>query len=212
MEKQINSFDFDYVRLNDDIRKLAKDYLSEITEENIKMFSESIKMVGETTLENYYLSIDNHYSEGVFKIKDKKVLSEFIDFATGYRYSMKLWARENEIKLKKIEVPNIERPKNLTYNKQHPTVILGVGTLAAVGVFIFSNIWVALLTELLVLGITYRVIKKEKKLNYEFELKKYEIQIETEKEKLINGLIEDIKEWLKKAETNSNELLKKFKV
>ncbi|WP_165730991.1 hypothetical protein [Polaribacter sp. 20A6] len=212
MEDQINSFDFDYVRLEDDVRKLANDYLSEITAENIKMFSEGIKIVGETTLENYYLSIDKHYSEGIFKIRDEKVLSEFIDFATGYRFSMKSWARENEIKLKKIEVPNTERPKNLTYNKQRPAIILGVGTLAAVGVYIFSNIWIALLTELLVLGTTSKIIKKEKKLNYEFELKKYEIQIETEKEELINGLIEDIKEWLRKAETNSNELLKKFKV
>ncbi len=214
MKTKINKFDFDFVRLETEIRKLEKDYLTEITEENVKYFSESTKMIAEMVLENYFLEIDNHYSEGVFKIKDEEKLSAFIDFATGYRSLMKEWVKDHEIQLKERKINKIALPDEPNYNKNKPTVIAGVGTVIAVGLYIFTNIWVALLAELLVLGLAYKEKEKQQKadIKYEVKLRQYEIQIEQERAKLVNGLINELKEWLEQARVKSDELLCQFNI
>ena len=45
---------------------------------------------------------------------------------------------------------------------------------------------------------------------YAFRVKKYEMQIEQEKARLVNGLIKDLKTWLSNAEQFSNDVLASF--
>lgn len=205
----------DIVRLETEVRQKAKEYLDDISEENLKSFAESTKYIAQSILENYFLSIDDIYSNGALKIGDIEVLNKFIDFHDGYRAKMKRWASDNEITIGKMTVtPTLKYPEmddeKIT---KKPIAIAGVGTLVAVGLFIFTEMWIAVAAELLALGVaayTYKKNKENREKQYVFRVKKYEMQIEQEKARLVNGLIKDLKTWLSNAEHFSNDVLVSF--
>lgn len=209
----------DLVRLDTEVRQKAKEYLNDITQDNLKAFAESTKFIAQSTLENYFLAIDDLYTNGVLKIKDDNTFNKFIDFHHGYRAQMKQWVSANEIAIVEMKVPPTlkypTREDTISDTIKRPTLITGIGTLAAVGLFIFTEIWIAVAAELLALGValyTYRKRKEVRKKEYAFRLKEYEMQIEQEKARLINGLIKDLKTWLGNAEAFSNGILSKFGV
>lgn len=210
-----NKIMMDVVRLETEVRQKAKEYLDDISEESLKAFAESTKYIAQSVLENYFLSVDDIYTNGVLKIEDVEIHNKFIDFHDGYRAQMKRWASNNEITIGEMKVtPTIQYPmledENIT---EKPMAIAGVGTLVAVGLFIFTEIWIAVAAELLALGVAayaYKRSKKSRNKNYAFRVKKYEIQIEQEKARLVNGLIKDLKIWLENAESYSNDVILKF--
>ena len=207
----------DIVRLEIEVRQKAKEYLDDISEENLKSFAESTKYIAQSILENYFLSVDDIYSNGALKIGDIEVLNKFIDFHDGYRAKMKRWASDNKITIGKMTVtPTLKYPEmddeKIT---KKPIAIAGVGTLVAVGLFIFTEIWIAVAAELLALGVaayTYKKNKENREKQYAFRVKKYEMQIEQEKTRLVNGLIKDLKTWLSNAEHFSNDVLVSFSI
>ena len=108
-----------------------------------------------------------------------------------------------------LKYPEME-DANIT---KKPIAIAGVGTLVAVGLFIFTEMWIAVAAELLVLCVaayTYKKSKENREKRYAFRVKKYEMQIEQEKARLVNGLIKDLKTWLSNAEQFSNDVLVSF--
>lgn len=204
----------DLVRLETEVRQKANEYLDDITEDNLKSFAESTKYITQSVLENYFLAVDDLYTNGALKIENNEKFNSFIDFHDGYRAQMKKWASENQIVIGEMKVsPTLKLPKLEDDDLKKPASIMGVGTLVAVGLFIFTEIWIAVAAELLALGValyTYKESQESRKKDYAFRLKKYEMQIEEEKARLINGLIKDLKTWLGNAETFSNGILSKF--
>ena len=202
----------DIVRLETEVRKKAQEYLDDISEANLKAFAESTKYIAQSVLENYFLSVDDIYTNGALKIENRDIFNKFMDFHDGYRAQMKKWASENEITIGEMRVtPSLKYPEIEDENiVKKPISIVGVGTLVAVGLIIFTEIWIAVAAELLALGIaayTYKKSKEHREKEYVFRLKKYEMQIEQEKARLVNGLIKDLKSWLANAESFSNEVL-----
>lgn len=204
----------DYIRLESEVRKNAADYLEVINEENLRSFTESTKFVTLSVLENYFLSIDELYSEGVKKIKDEVVLDKFLDFHDGYRAKMKNWINDHD-----IEVRQMNQPPAFQYQKKNkdimykPALTAGIGTVMAVGLFIFTDAWAFAVAELLSLGMAVYVFKQEydsREKEYAFKLEQYKIQIEQQKAKLVNRLLVDLKKWLEDAEVYSNSLLTTF--
>ncbi len=199
-------------RLETEVRQKAKEYLEEINEENLKTFAESTKLIAQSVFEEYILEVDRQYTNGVFKIEDMALLDKFMDFKNGYRSTMKEWIAEKGITLQELKIdPTISCP-NLSKEDlaKLPMLIGGLGTLVAVGIFITSNVWVALAAELLCLGIAAAVYEKQKNnlaKDYAFRLKKYKRQIQGEKDRLVNGLIKDLKGWLSEAEQYSKDTL-----
>ena len=205
----------DVVRLETEVRQKAQEYLEDISETNLKAFAESTKYIAQSILENYFLSVDDIYTNGALKIEDRNIFNKFIDFHDGYRAQMKKWASENEIKIGEMEVtPTLKYPEIEDENIiKKPIAIAGVGTLIAVGLIIFTKMWIAVAAELLVLGVaasTYKKSKDSREKKYAFKVKKYEMQIEQEKARLVNGLIKDLKTWLGNAESFSNVVLVSF--
>lgn len=205
----------DYVRLEKEVRQKAKEYLGEITEENLKLFAESTKFITQSVFEKYYLEVDHLYSDGALKIKDEELLDQFMDFHDGYRASMKKWMADNEITIREMKVDtSISLPDLPSEDiKQTSLVIAGTGTLVAVGLFIFTDLWIAVAAELLFLGIATVIYKKKKDKqteDYEFKIREYEILIQKEKSHLVNGLIKDLKTWLYNAEEYSDKVLTKI--
>lgn len=210
----VNDFDLkmDLYRLETEVHQKAKEYLEEINEENLKTFAESTKLIAQSVLEEYFLEVDRQYTNGVFKIEDMALLDKFMDFKNGYRSTMKDWIAEKGITLQELKIdPAISCPN---FSKEDlaklPMLIGGVGTLVAVGIFMTSNVWVALAAELLCLGIAAAVYEKQKNnlaKDYAFRLKKYKRQIQGEKDRLVNGLIKDLKGWLSEAEQYSKDTL-----
>lgn len=209
-----NDFDLkmDLYRLETEVRQKAKEFLEEINEENLKTFAESTKLIAQSVFEEYILEVDRQYTNGVFKIEDIALLDKFMDFKNGYRSTMKDWIAEKGITLQELKIaPTISCP-NLSKEDlaKLPMLIGGLGTLVAVGIFITSNVWVALAAELLCLGIAAAVYEKQKNnlaKDYAFRLKKYKMQIQGEKDRLVNGLIKDLKGWLSAAEKYSKDTL-----
>ena len=205
----------DVVRLETEVRQKAQEYLDDISEGNLKAFAESTKNIAQSVLENYFLAVDDIYTNGALKIKDSEKYNIFIDFHDGYRAQMKKWISENEITIGEMVItPTIRYPEiedeNIT---KKPIAIAGVGTLVAAGLIIFSKIWIAVAAELLSLGAsayTYKKGKESREKRYAFRVKKYEMQIEQEKARLVNGLIKDLKTWLGNAESFSNDVILKF--
>ena len=205
----------DVVRLETEIRQKAQEYLDDISETNLKAFAKSTKYIAQSILENYFLSVDNIYTNGAFKIEDHEIFNKFIDFHEGYRAQMKRWASENEITIGETMVnPTLKYPEIEDENIiRKPITIAGVGTLVVVGLIIFTKMWIAVAAELLVLGVAVSTYKKDKESlekKYAFKVKKYEMQIEQEKARLVNGLIKDLKTWLGNAESFSNVVLVSF--
>jgi hypothetical protein len=205
----------DFVRLETEVRQKAHEYLDDISEANLKAFAESTKYIAQSILENYFLSVDDVYTNGVLKIEDIEVFNKFIDFHDGYRAQMKRWASDNEITIGEMMVtPTLKYPEMEDENiTKKPIAIAGVGTLVAVGLFIFTEMWIAVAAELLALSVaayTYKKSKENREKQYAFRIKKYEMQIEQEKARLVNGLIKDLKTWLNNAEQFSNDVLVSF--
>ena len=205
----------DFVRLETEVRQKAQEYLDDISEANLKAFAESTKYIAQSILENYFLSVDDIYTNGALKIEDNEVFNKFIDFHDGYRAQMKRWASDNEITIGQMMVtPTLKYPEMEDENiTKKPIAIAGVGTLVAVGLFIFTEMWIAVAAELLALGVaayTYKKNKENCEKQYAFRVKKYEMQIEQEKARLVNGLIKDLKTWLSNAEQFSNDVLVSF--
>jgi hypothetical protein len=205
----------DVVRLETEVRQKAQEYLDDISEGNLKAFAESTKNIAQSVLENYFLAVDDIYTNGTLKIKDSEIYNKFIDFHDGYRAQMKKWASENEITIGEMVItPTLQYPEIEDENiAKKPIAIAGVGTLVAAGLIIFSKIWIAVAAELLSLGVsayTYKKSKESREKRYAFRVKKYEMQIEQEKARLVNGLIKDLKTWLGNAESFSNDVILKF--
>lgn len=207
----------DFVRLKTEIRQKAKDYLDDISEDNLKSFAESTKYIAQSVLENYFLAVDDLYTNGVFKIENSEIFDKFIDFHDGYRAQMKKWASENEIIIGKMTVnPTIKYPELEDEDIiKKPLTIAGAGTLVAVGLIIFTDMWIVVAAELLALGFaayTYKKSKVARDQRYAFRVKQYENQIELEKARLVNGLITDLEKWLSDAEKHSDSIIRTFGV
>lgn len=99
-----HNIQMDLMRLTEDVKSKAKDYLDDISEESLYSFIEQAKYIAKTVLENYFFEIDKLYSTGVLKIKDTVVLNQFMDFKTGYRSEMKKWSQTNEIKINRVNI------------------------------------------------------------------------------------------------------------
>lgn len=205
----------DVVRLETEVRQKALEYLDDISEGNLKAFAESTKNIAQSVLENYFLAVDDIYTNGALKIENSEIYNKFIDFHDGYRAQMKKWATENEITIGEMVItPTLQYPEIENENiTKKPIAIAGVGTLVAAGLIIFSKMWIAVAAELLTLGVsayTYKKSKESREKRYAFRVKKYEMQIEQEKARLVNGLIKDLKTWLGNAESFSNDVILKF--
>ena len=223
----------DLVRLKEEVRSKASEYLNDISEENLKAFAESTKLIAQSVLENFYFSVNDLYTDGPKKISDQDKLAQFDDFHDGYCAKMREWASQNEILIREMKImpaDGVPHENNGPIYKT-PWVIAGIGTLVAVGLCILTEKWalpekwqfidkwmtygkwVALAAELLALATAAFLYKKNKVSNesdYNFKVKQYEVNIQKEKNRLVNGLIKDLKIWLENAESYSEELLKTF--
>lgn len=211
----------DKVELNKKIRERADFLLADIhlmtsTElmDKINYFSEDSKGIAERILENYIFSVFDNHTEGDFAINDLAVLSQFVDLHTGYQQQMLDWIQKHPLEVKKeyFEMPPMP-DKTITINDKSPRIILGAGTFVAVGLYIFTNIWIALAAEILSFVMMKNKIKQiSKQHNKELEIKhnQYKIAIEMKKNQLINGMIKELENWLELGVEASNKILLKF--
>lgn len=205
----------DLVRLEEEVRAKATEYLEDITEDNLKAFAESTKFIAQSVLEKFYFDVDDLYTEGVLKLQDEKQLNAFFDFHDGYRAKMRLWSNNNLISIREVKIDvSLEIPHKGEDVMKTPVAVAGVGTLIAVGLAIAGvELWIIVAAELLALATAaylYKQKKAQSEANYAFKVKRYEMQIEQEKARLVNGLIEDLKIWLNNAEAYSDSLLVLF--
>lgn len=210
-----NKVKVDSFRLDEEVRAKAAEYLDDITEENLKAFAESTKIIAQAVLEKFYFAVDDLYTEGVWKLQDENQLNTFSDFHDGYRAKMRLWSNQNPISIREMKIEaSLEKPYQEGNGTKGPIAVAGVGTLIAAGLAIAGvEVWLVVAAELLALASAAYLYKKNaqrKADDYAFKVKQYQMQIDQEKARLVNGLIEDLKTWLSKAESHSESLLASF--
>ena len=194
------------------IEEKAHLFLSDITAESLKAFAEAVKVIAEGVMEQYIFRVYDIYSDGALKIADLNILAAFTDYSSGYQSKMLEWNKNHPILLKeqKIEIP--KRPIAPNKNIHQPTLIIGIGTVVAIGLYIFSNSWVALAAEILSLALAY---SERKKLHaqqdfYEAQLMTYNNQLGMKRMALINGVSDDLVKWLEQGKKYSDSILASY--
>lgn len=203
--------DMDFGAFKMAILEKANLLLKDVSEENLKYFAEETKKIAESAMEQYAFKVYDLYTEGACKIDNLTVLESFTDYQTGYQGQMLHWNESHPILLKEQKVSIPSQPE-LSTSIVKPGVVMGVGTAVAVGLFIFTNIWVALAAELLTVALSYMQVARKKAADNRYEVQKadYEREMKQLRSKLINGLISELEEWLKQGKAMSDSILKSY--
>lgn len=191
------------------IEEKAQLFLTEITEDNMKAFAQEIKLITEGIMEQYIFKVYNLYSNGEFKITNLDALESFTNYSSGYQSKMLAWNKNHPIQLQEQKVEILKQPEAPRLNKYQPVITIGVGTVVAIGLYIFSNRWVALAAEILTLAIAYGQLHRQQKVRqfYEADLLTYNNRLEMKRRKLIKGLTEDLVKWLEMGKEYSDSIL-----
>lgn len=203
--------DIDFGALRKAIDDKSRSLLNEVNEENLKYFSEETKKIAEATMENYIFHVYDLYSDGARKITDISLLEQFTNYSSGYQGQMLKWNEGHPIVLTEQTISIPAEPKG-PEKVLSPTPVLAIGTAVAVGLFIFTNVWVALAAELLAAALSYRQVVAKKQADIKFAAKKaeYERAIKKLKQDLVLGLINELEEWLKLGKAASDAILKSY--
>lgn len=204
-----------------EIREAANTYLANIQEmseeevnDNMRYFAQKAKDVAERIMESYIFSVVDKFTEGFDKISDSEIYGRFVDFNTGYQQQMLNWIQTHHLEVKE---EHFDLPKSPSVNDikpdYSPEIILGGGTFVAVGLFIFTNFWIAVAAEIIaiiVAKLRKNAINKHRIEKLETENKLYLAKIEAKKDELVNGMINELDQWLDKGVVASNDILITF--
>lgn len=212
----------DKTELNIKIREAADTLLADIQNmseqelnENLRYFAERCKSIAERILEIFIKETKQHYSEGNFAIQDPVLLGKFVDFTTGYQQQMLDWIKNNPLKVEESVFNCPGKPDGNAYSAQiSPQTIAISGTVIAVGLFIFTNVWIALAAELITCLATLIQKKRSEKSQKQslFEQQRYEHELIAKRDELVNGMIADLDKWLDQGENASNQILKEYNI
>lgn len=185
--------------------------LKEVNEDNLKYFAEETKKIAESAMENYIFHVYDVYSDGARKISDVSKLARFTDYRSGFQGLMRKWIEEHPIVLKEQTIAIPSEPEAVD-TPMSPGKVLTVGTAVAVGLFIFTNHWVALAAELLTLALTYRQVLARKKAENEYAARvaDYERTLKKIKQDLLLGLTDELETWLISGKGASDAILKSY--
>lgn len=212
----------DKTKLNFQIKDAANTLLADIQfmseeelSDNLRYFAEKCKAIAERILELYITDVKKHYTEGEFAIDDPILLGRFVDFTTGYQHQMLEWIRNNSLKVEESEFELPKKPENDSFSTyMKPQAIVLSGTVIAVGLFIFTNIWIALAAEIITCLIAFiqkkRISKSQKQAI--FEQQRYELELVAKRDQLVFGMISDLDKWLDRGEEASKQILKKYSI
>lgn len=202
----------DKVYLKTQVQEKAKLMLGEITDENLKYFTEEVKKLAEGILEKYVFDIYDTFTTGAFTIENEDTLQAFSDFNLGYQAQMLKWISDNALKIEHVEIKLPKQPAATAPKTTNPIYPLAIGTVIATGLYIFTNIWVALAAEILTLALAYRQYLKNDKTQKQYTLEKerYAHELKIKKDKLIQGLIVDLEKWLDQGKAESDRILASY--
>lgn len=212
----------DKTELNIKIREAADTLLGDIQNmseqelnENLRYFAERCKSIAERILEIFIKETKQRFSEGDFAIQDPALLGKFVDFTTGYQQQMLDWIKNNPLKVEESAFKFSERhDENVSGTQISPKTIAISGTVIAVGLYIFTNVWIALAAELITCLATLiqkKRIEKSQKQKL-FEQQRYEQELIAKRDELVNGMIADLDKWLDKGEEASDKILKEYNI
>jgi hypothetical protein len=210
----------DKVELYTQIKEAANLYLHDIEQmseselkDNLQYFAEKSKKIADGLLEQFVFSNVAKYTSGSWAIQDDVMLGRFCDFKTGYQSQMLQWIEQHQLEVKEESFDLPQKPLEVEeQNHISPKNILIGGTIIAVGLFIFTNIWIALAAEILsiVLSKVQSMRIQKSAEQRKMEMDHYLVAIENRKNELVNGMISELEKWLDLGETQSIEILKTY--
>lgn len=193
-------------KFSNKVDALAEEYFSNISNNNLRYFAENAKNEMDTAFDSF---VNKTYLDKVDTIEDTEKGLLFSDVNEGYRPLMKRWLKNNPIEVQMAQgVDEILETQKNTYTYGGGT--LGVGTLITVGISVFSSAqWLAIITGLLTLPLSYKMYKKGEKLDQEY----IEEEIEKLKYNYRNAVKKELLIWASSAEQYSKSVLEnKYKI
>ena len=125
------------------------------------------------------------------------------------------WIESHPLEVKKeiFEFPIKPTEKDCSQFIAPKTIFIS-GTVIAVGLFIFTNIWIALGAELLAVLLSKAQSMRIKKsaAQKKMELEHYATALQVKKNELINGMLVELEKWLDQGEEKSKEILSTYKL
>lgn len=212
----------DKTKLNTKIEETAERIFADIhlmneieIQDNLEYFATKAKEIAESILEQYTFGIVAKYTEGDFVISDIDKLSDFCSFTNGYQHQMLDWISTHKLDVthEKFDFPQKASEEN-EKNMISPKVILGIGSFVAVGLFIFTNIWIALAAEIITIAMAYiqkKRISRQKEQQI-LEQERYEMMLKDKKNKLVYGMIEELDKWLEMGVEASDKIINSFNI
>lgn len=212
--------DFHELRLM--VNQKAELLLQNINEEDLSYFLEQVKKGAAGILTSFSYATFDLYTSGPRRITDSSKLESFSDFQSGYENQIEEWISNNPITLRGFELftppttdgstplygSNSERfkpwqsiPISGDSKCISPSNIFIGGTVIAIGLLLFSKPWAALVTEAATMALCHHQKSK-------IEASKQEL--ESAKNRLINEVLEDLTNWLKRGNSKSDEILESF--
>lgn len=196
--------------LDSRVREKANLILDTLNENNINYFPCQARDIALAMLDDYTYEIYQHFTEGPDKIADAEVYNRFIDYLEGYRHQMRQWIDEYPINV----VPCVEIPMEPEAPRKPMSawVPASVGAAVTVGLVIFAPIWAALVavaaTGLALIAKRHGDKKRQKM--YEAERRQYLAKMEETKGRLVDGLLNDLGQWLDKGIEASEKILAQY--
>lgn len=207
-------------KLDLEIHEAAQMYLSDIAQmsedelrDNLKYFAEKCKKIAEGILEQYVFANVSKYAEGKFSIQDVETLGKFVDFQTGYQAQMLQWIEAHPLEVKEETFEFPPKPVGEDDAKSVPPKAIFIGgTVLAVGLFIFTNIWIALGAELLaILFAKVQSMRIQKSAaQRKMEMEHYATALQDKKNEMINGMLVELEKWLDLGVEKSKEILSMY--
>lgn len=186
----------DYALLKSKVQEIVDLYLYDISEDGIKGFLRSVKSIAKDILESYYISVDDSFMDGDGMIKGAELRDKFADFHSGYRARMAEWVSNLELD---IPVPALAL-SSIGLIGEKAKLTLGLGSLAAVGLAVFTKSWIGILAETMVVGTAIHLHKQEEMA--------HKLHVMQTKENFVNAVINAVEQLFKDAEHYSGTLLK----
>lgn len=217
MEIHMKSTHFDRMSLSVQLEQLAETHLATVNVDTIAIFAKEAKRLVDNAFDNFIIEQENIFTgDGLRAIKDKTMLLAFTDMQNGYRSQMQDWVEKHPVELKQNSYSINDLTQRLPLSEREAirrsASVLGIGSLAVLGLrFITGTSW-TYLAELAVLALAGVAYSKGNDIDTKRLLQKHKVRLKATRINVVNSINSDLGQWLDLAEAENQRILQTFNI
>lgn len=193
----------DSVKISEKINSILDNYLDDVNKDDFRFISEDIRTFVHEVAEKIINENYDYYYGALTSLDDKLALG---DVNRGYKAQIQEFIDKNSIELSYTSF-NVEDVKMDVPIPRESIYIAAGGTIVAVALCFASNIWIALVAEIIALSIAYKIYSDTRK---RAEAIKAEQMLIDKKLALANQIEADVTNWLNELLKESDRIISSF--